>query len=243
MPGWLAFFRRLPLLLLLTGGSLAIGLLVPSFYEWTSPLYSSSGHVELERGAAVVLLATIIGCALVMRLRAGEASRTAETGGRRLQFGLRGVFAAMTLTAVVFAIIRLLRAPYSVGAVAAVAMAIAGWSLICGGEIRWRMAAMLACMFLPFVWMSAFNVPFGRTSGLALSLPIGPGIVPAELIRAFAGLSTDAAAKIPAVIVIFQLLIGACLAHRGGKLALIYTLVLLAVSTLSSLLLHALYRA
>ena len=50
-------------------------------------------------------------------------------------------------------------------------------------QVRCRIGSLLASLFLPFVWMIGYNVPFGHASGLAICIPIGPVILPAELIR------------------------------------------------------------
>jgi hypothetical protein len=93
--------------------------------------------------------------------------------------------------------------------------------------------------------MIAFNVPFGRTSGLVTAIPFGPALLPAELIRVLtdASIGPDGSASIAAVIVIGELALGAWLAGRGGKLWLVYLILVLLVSSVSSLGMHAGYRA
>jgi hypothetical protein len=234
---------RLPLLTLLAGISLAIGFFVPVFYEWTREPPSRSRLPALERASLASLLLTFVAWALVAWL-SKPADEPQAAPRRKLQFGLRGLFAATTAVAVLVAVARWLDAPWSSGLVAAAAVGTLGWSLLRDTAVRWRTAALLACLFCPFVWMIAYNVPFGRTSGLVIAIPIAPGLLPAELIRQFvSGLGRDAMEPIAAVIVVGTLLLGAWLAGRGGKLLLAYLLLVLLVSSLSSLGMHALYRA
>jgi hypothetical protein len=92
--------------------------------------------------------------------------------------------------------------------------------------------------------MVAYNEPFGRTSGLVTAIPFAPAILPAGLIRALtdAG-SPDEMGQIAGLIVIAELLLGAWLARRGGKLFACYLCLILLVSSVSSFGMHALYRA
>jgi hypothetical protein len=91
--------------------------------------------------------------------------------------------------------------------------------------------------------MIAYNVPFGRTSGLLDATPFTPALLPAELIRRFTpGLGVDETAIVAGVIVIAEMLLGAWLASRDGRLFAPYVLLVLCISSISSLGMHALYR-
>lgn len=244
MPGLRSFFRRLPLFPLFSGISLAIGLVIPSVFEWTQKPASRSRHVTLEHAAAAVLVITMFACSFVMwRRRNATGQAAVRSESRKLQFGLRDVFVAITIVAVVLAMARLVSPPVASGGVIAVVSAIVGWAFACDRPIRSRVGLILANMYLPLAWMIAFNVPFGRTSGLAVNIPLGPGIVLAELLRELAGLNRYAVEVVGAVVVIGELLLGAWLARRGGRLSVIYAILVLISSSLGSLLLHALYRA
>jgi hypothetical protein len=154
---------------------------------------------------------------------------------------LRAIFAVTTVTAVALAMAMLLDAAWSSALVVAVVFAIVGWSVSGDWPIRSRIGALLASLFLPFTWMVAFNVPFGSTSGLAVNIPIAPGILPALLLRGLA--SVDEVGKLAVAFVLLQLLIGAWLARRGGALFFAYAVLVLGSSTVNSLVFHVLYRA
>jgi hypothetical protein len=237
-------FKRLPLLTLLSGLGLAIGFLVPVIYEWMDEPGSRSRLPAMERGAIAALVLTAAICALVAWL--SKLQNDQEPAPRRkLQFSLRGLLAAMTAAAVLVAVARWLDVSWTSGLVALAAFCAAGWSLLSEVAVRWRTGALLACLFFPFVWMIAYSVPFGRTSGLMTAIPFGPGLLPAEIIRSLidASIGPDGSASIAAVIVIAELALGAWLARRGGKLLVAYLILVLAVSSISSLAMHALYRA
>jgi hypothetical protein len=64
--------------------------------------------------------------------------------------------------------------------------------------------------------------------------------LPAQVVRLVSNHPrVDGTAGIAAVIVIAQLILGAWLARRGGRLAVAYTGLVLMLSSLSSLLMHA----
>jgi hypothetical protein len=159
-----------------------------------------------------------------------------------LQFGLRELFIATTITALVLAASRFLEPSLASSFVIAMVVALIAWSFTCDGQIRGRIGAFLAAMFFPFVWIIAFNVPIGHTSGLIEVLPLGPGIIVAELIRALGSFDRDHAAKLAIVFVFVQLLLGVELVRLRGKLPVIYVLIILVTSSMSSFFLHALYR-
>jgi hypothetical protein len=236
--------KELPLLTLLAGISVAIGFFVPVLFEWGQKPASRSRLPTMERAAIAALVLTIVACALVVWLRK-PAGNSPVAARPRLQFGLRGLFAATTVAAVLLAASRWLGVSLSSGLVVAAAFCAVGWSLCQGAAVSWRVGALLACLFFPFVWMIAFNVPFGRTSGLVTAIPFGPALLPAELIRVLtdASIGPDGSASIAAVIVIGELALGAWLAGRGGKLWLVYLILVLLVSSVSSLGMHVGYRA
>jgi hypothetical protein len=229
---------------LFAGIGLAIGCIVPSIFELTQELHQRSRHEGLEMAATIAIGATVLLCSGIILGRRNVSSLPAtETGPRKHQFGLRAVFAVTTVTAIVLAIAKLLDSHWTNSIVMALAFAIVGWSISGGWPIQSRVGALLASLFLPFTWMVAFNVPFGHTSGLAVNIPIGPGILAAELLRGFANMSVDEAGNLAFGFVLLQLLVGAWLAQRGGAGFIGFAVLVLASSTLSSLVFHVLYRA
>jgi hypothetical protein len=161
-----------------------------------------------------------------------------------MQFRLWQLFALMTVAAILLAAMKWLDISWASALVAAVALGVLAWSLTQDRRVRSRAAALVAGLFCPLAWMVAYNVPFGRTSGLVAAMPFAPAILPAGVIRALTGGGgPDEMGLVAGTIVIAELLVGAWLAWRGGKLFVAYLLLVLIVSSVSSLGMHALYRA
>jgi hypothetical protein len=234
------FFRRLPLFTMVAGISLAVGFAVPVVFEWGEKPAARSRYPALEMAAISLLVVTPAVCALIAWLRKPVEAPQKQ----KLQFSLRRMFAITTLMAVVLSAARWLDVAWTSASVTAVALGTLAWSCLQDASVRSRTGALLAGLFFPFAWIVPFNEPFGSTSGLVTALPIGPAILPAELIRVYLtdGIGVDGMLPIAAVIVIAELLLGAWLAQRGGKLLVAYVLFLLVVSCLSSLAMHAMYR-
>ena len=235
--------NRIPLFTLVAGVGLTIGFLVPVAFEFTEKPWNRTRLAGMEQAAMVTVGLT---CALgVLAHWRGKALRlTAAEQPQKIQFRLWHLFALMTLAAIVLAVVKWLGVSWASGAVAAVVLGVLGWSLTHEDRVQMRAAAVVAALFCPQVWMVAYNVPFGRTSGLVTAMPFAPGILPAGLIHLLTYRSgPDAMGVVAGVFVIAELLLGAWLARRGGKLFLAWLLLVLLVSSISSFGMHALYRA
>ena len=243
MPNVFSFLRRIPLFPLCTGISLFVGLIIPSIFEFTEKPAARSRHYGLEKLAVATLLVTFIACLVIMWLRSNPSSKPIVTANeRKLQFGLRQLFFATTLSAILLATTQILSPQLASLSVVGLVFAIIGWAFAGDWHRRSRIGAILVCMFMPFVWMIAYSVPIGRTSGLIQVLPLGPGIILAELIRALLSMDRDRAANLAIVFVFAQLLIGVWLARRGGKLPVVFATVVFITSSLSSFFFHAMFR-
>jgi len=230
---------------------LTIGFLVPVVFELTEKPWNRTRLVGLERAAMVTV---VVACGLgvlefwhvkrfVTRRMTATNGAAADERPRKMQFGLWQLFVVMTLAAVVLAVVKWLGVSWASGLVAAVVLGVLAWGLFQEPRLQLRAAALVAGLFCPMVWMVAYNVPFGRTSGLVAAIPFAPAILPAGLIGFFASRGPDEMGLVAGVIVIAELLLGAWLAWRGGKVFVAYLLLVLVVSSVSSFAMHALYRA
>ncbi len=236
--------RRLPLFTILTGASLTIGLLVPTVFEWTKQESARSRHPEMEFAALVAML-TSLSIAVVIWIRnrpdTCPPDRDEHGTANRIQFGIRHVLIATTLVAMTLAVAPIFDELTAVlyWFLVEVLVVISVWTCFQSAAVRSRMGAILASLFLPFAWIIPCSKPFGHASGLLSALAFGPGLLPAALARrGNIGEST----WIAMLFVMLEMGVAIWLARRGGKLALIYTFLVLCLSTLTSFGLHALYR-
>lgn len=238
--------QRLPIFTILTGISLAIGLIIPTIFEWTEKEATRRRHPELELAALTSVLISMLIAIIVWfgnrpdaRQASGEELKIESA--TRIQFGIRHVLVATALVAALLAIAPVfeLPKPWLFWMMSSVLAAILVWTGLQSKQVRSRMAATLVSLFLPFFWIVPYSKPFGQTSGLLSGIVFGPGLLPAVLLRRG---QIDNSIWIAMLFVILELGVGIWLARRGGKLALIYTLLILCLSAVTSFGVHALYR-
>jgi hypothetical protein len=233
--------QRLPLLPLFICLSLVIGLLIPSIYEFSQELHNRSLHAGLEQLAIFVALLTVA-VYLFFAWRREKLGQPASIVVTPIQFRLRELFIAITFTAVLLALVPLLTRGVASAFVVVLVVATLAWAFRGNVRRRSQTIAILATMFLPFAWIFAVNKPFGHVSGLLPIIPLCPGIFFAELLRNLLHFSREASAQLAIVFVVVQLLIGIGTVRRGGKLPVVYAVVMLVASSFSSLVIHAMYR-
>lgn len=233
---------RIPLFTLVAGVGLTIGFLVPVAFEFAEEPWNRTRLVSMERAA--ILTAVLSSALCVCLIYLGKQKPPAAERRPKLQLRLWHLFAVMTLAAILLAAMKWLDHSWASGLVATVALGVLGWAVCQDARVRSRAAALVAGLFCPLVWMVAYNVPFGRTSGLVTAIPFAPAILPASLVRVvISSGGPDEMGVVAGAIVIAELLLGSWLAYRGGKLFVTYLLLVMVVSIVSSFGMHALYRA
>lgn len=233
---------RIPLFTLVTGFGLTIGFLVPVAFEFAEKPWNRTRLVSMERAAIVTVVLSSVLCVCLAWL--GKEKPPAAERRQKVQVRLWQLFAVMTVAAILLAVMKWLDISWASGLVTAVALGVLSWAVCQDAHVRSRAAALVAGLFCPMVWMVAYNVPFGRTSGLVTAIPFAPAILPSGLIRAVTSSGgPDEMGVVAGVIVIAELLLGACLAYRGGKMFVAYLLLVMLVSSASSFGMHALYCA
>lgn len=239
------FYCRFPLFTLFAGISLAFGLLVPTIFELGENPASRSSHPKFERAALIVFITTMVLSTLIWWIRSPSKSLTNgelnanESPQRKFQFGVRSLLIGTTLFALLMTVMQQLEFLVASYVVVAFIAAVVVYSSFYSGRVRLRAATLIVSLYFPFTWVVLFNKPFGHVSGLLQTIPIGPGIFPAIMIRGH----VDHATWLAATMVIVALLIGAWLARRGGKLSLAYFVFILMNSCINSFFWHFAYRA
>jgi len=248
MMAWLGIkvLARIPVSIVFTGISLAVGFLVPTVFECFEESAVGSHFPRMELAGLGALLMTFAIWAGSAWFGSSEvAMQVASESSSSFQFSLRTLFIVTTLVAFALAAGRMLSEVYLASSlVVAVGLGLGIWSLTCDWCVRGRFGAVMACSFFPYLWMIAFNKPIGSTSGLIMHLPLAPSVLPAVLIGSlFGNQHPDNLTGFAAVMVVVQLALGFWLAKRGGKLAVAYLTLLLMLSSVGSLGFHALYRS
>ena len=234
--------RALLILVLIAGAGLSIGFTVPNAYEWFGVPPSGTRYHLLQRAALVTaLLASVVALAIGYFLPKQQLKPYTE---QPLTFRITTLLGATALVAIGVAISRWCEMPVMSIVVVAVAILVLVWASLRSWSAGVRAVALLAAMFLPCIWMVAFNEPIGRTSDLAVGIPMVPAILPAAVVRRLVDTpSVDDVPKIAAGIVILQLLAGGWLVTRGGKAYIAFLLLSLVFASVNSFVMYVLYRA
>ena len=227
-----------PLFFVASGLSLSVGFFVPIIFEWGQPIAARSRHPKLVLAIVIVVVSTATLSLLhVWAAHHLFATRT-DSMKKNVQWSIFDLIVATTIVAVVMAL-RTEHWPMY--------LLIAGityWSLRQPAAIRERMLATLAVAYFPFVWMIAYNKPFGYTSGLASEIPLAPSMMPIRFMLGMMRSWSSPSVRIVATSsVFFELAIGVWLARRFPRTSLAYIVACFVASTLGSLLIHVLYRA
>ena len=235
--------ERFPFLLFFTGTSLAIGIAIPVIYELQQSPYARQSITRLSIASIATLLITLIACALMAWVRKPRNTQIEIPQQHEHQFNISGILFATTLVAVAIAVTRWLNESFSLGLLGACLLACFSWAFFQSEPVRIRVLVLMVNMFLPFTWVIAFRKPFGSTTGLLIGLLIGPGLLPAEIIRVFISDSRPQdSVPLAIAFAIVQLGLGMWLAKISGKLSMAYALLALTASSIASFAFHAMYR-
>ncbi len=234
------FRERFPFLLFFTGTSLAIGIAIPVIYELP---YARQSNTRLSFASIATLFITLFTCALMAWVRKPHDTQTENPPQHKLQINISGILFATTLVAIAIAVTRWLDESFSLGLLGACMLACFSCAFFQSEPVRTRVLVLMVNMFLPFTWVIAFSRPFGSTTGLLMGLLIGPGLLPAEIIRLFiANSRPQDSVPLAIAFAILQLGLGMWLAKISGKLSMAYALLVLAASSIASFAFHAMYR-
>ena len=256
MPRTLAIIRHIRLLMILPGLSLAIGLFIPYFYKLVESDRIPKRERQLQVAAIAVALITltlaVVQAALSKDKESDEASidaaeLTVHDKSTKSRFSLRRIFATTLIAAIFLALATGSRQYVDSYAATSlflgIGVAIVVSNLILSRSEFHNFVAVTAAMFLPFVWVIRFNKPFGSVSGMLGLLVLGPGLIPTKFIARLADPTGANTGSLSALVVLSGLALGWHFSRRGRKPAIAYTIFALLLSTFTSMIIHALYRA
>jgi hypothetical protein len=225
------------LLLILLGG--ISGWFVPAFYDWTGADQSRPSPLMWQVPLGVAFVATLFCVSLPWMPITGWTQATLK---RPTQFTLRSV---LILTAAIAVLIAIgFRFPSVVAGICFVsALAAALRSAILYRETRLPIAALLACMILPYVWVLGYG-ELHRLFPAILWMSAGmPGFFPAALILRLVGSNLNEGSWVAFIVSAAQILLGLWLIRSGPKRTIAYIHFVMLSSLMGSLLFHALVRA
>jgi hypothetical protein len=230
-----------PVLIILTGIAIIVAMLVPVLFEFTEVALSRRRHTGLKRAALMTGVVTIIvGITWsAIRRRFPPKFETATPSNRR-QFSTFDLIVFTTFVAAFMAVSKIMSWKVASSLIIAVSLAMGIWSCWQSASTRTHIFSLLACLFLPFLWIVPFNKPFGHTSGMYEGFTIGPSLIPVVFVMRD---NNDAGSAVAAMWVIGELLLGAWLARRAGWKSLIYIVGILGLSSINSFFLYALSRS
>lgn len=236
-------FRQLALSIHWLGASLIVGLMIPTVFEFTQQPAARSRHSGAQQIALWVLVVTFGAVVTLQWLdRCGPPAGPRSTP-HPLRFRVRDMLLITLLTALLLTLARALEVPAATILMTIAIVLASVWTWRRGRGAWLRLIGHLACLYGPFCWMVAFNRPFGRTSGLLPYVAIGPGVLPAEMLRAvLGGVDGDHLTILAAMFALLLLFVGVWAAGRGGRLAAALATLSLVVSTITSFIVHAMYR-
>lgn len=222
-------------LIALTGVSGLIGVSVPGFYDWTGADQSRPVALMWQVPLGVALVSCAVGIALFwIPIEASHA----DTG--KLRFGVRSLLAMAIAIAIGVAV--WLRYPNLVGGVCLAVACLAGGGLFLRHrDRRLAITTLLACNYLPLLWMAGDLPPVKSWELLALS---GfPALLPAMMINEWLiGGSPDGGLSIALICTAVLLIVGWALIRCCVKASIAYMLFVLVVSGTGSLMANALMR-
>jgi hypothetical protein len=226
---------------LLIAVSFLVGWFVPDYYDWTGSNQSQSSPLVAQTALGLVVGAMLIWASLPWLPIAAEVPGTDRSV--RIRFTSRTMF---LLTAAVAGFIAAgMKFPMVVsGVLGVLAFCYIVWFWKRFRQSRWPTSALVACMWLPFVWVVAWKeieniVP--EMLGLAAGMP---AFLPAAFIGRFLlGQDLHDLGWLAILLTGTELVVGTGIIRLGSRRTIAYLVLVLLVSTFSSFVLHALMRA
>ncbi|KAA5539463.1 hypothetical protein FYK55_24325 [Roseiconus nitratireducens] len=225
------------LLVALSVASAIGGWLVPAFYDWTGSDQSRPSPLMWQVPLGMVVAAMLL-CLILpwIRIR-GWSENVAK---QPTQFNLRSV---MLLTAVIaFAIGLRYPRGVSIAAHLTVLATTLRWA-VAHPTYRLAVAALLGCMFLPFIWLLG-DREIDAFLPVLFSIAVGaPGILPMALTSSLFGMNPNEATWLAILFTAAEIAIGTCFIRGGAKRTIAYIVFVVLGSLMGSLILNALVRA
>jgi hypothetical protein len=234
---WIARFPIFPLLIAV---SFVVGWLVPRYYDWTGSDQSRTSPLVGQTALGLVIGAIIIWVALPWVPVADELPGNDRSV--RFRFTSRTLF---LITAVIAcSIAAAIKFPMLVsGGWCALAFCYVVWFWIRSRRHRWQTSALLACMWLPFVWIITYDELKNIFPAILWLVPGMPAFFPSALVGSWLAQSGPDVLW-PAVLVTgVEMAVGIWIIRLGPRHTIAYLVFVLLMSMIGSFGLNALVRA
>ncbi len=233
--------KRLPGILiypLLIATSVLVGWLIPAFYDWTGSDQSRPSPLIGQTALGLVVGGIIVCLALPWVPIAVEPRDTDRAVPVR--FKIRTVLIVTATVAVVIA--ALMRYPMVVsGGLYGITLCYVVRYWILFRRYRWPTAALLACMYLPYVWIVLDDAPDIRPAVLWMASGL-PAFLPSMLISGLLRQHAQELNWLLLVLTCVECLFGIWLIHLGPRRTIAYLVFVLLLSLFGSFALNALMR-
>ncbi|MFK8114144.1 MAG: hypothetical protein AB8B91_18225 [Rubripirellula sp.] len=218
--------------------SFAVGWWMPAFYDWTGADQSRSS--PLIGYTALAMLAGVVATWIALPWLPINDPTELSIAHRRIQFKLQHLLAMTAAAAVLIATLVKFPMPVS-GLLCGLACCRFAWFCICFPQHRWKAAALLACMCLPFLWIVTWgDTFFPEILWLASGMP---GLLPACLIGVLTGHNPQDMLWLAVLLTGVEMTVGTWIIRLGPKRTIAYLISVLTISAYGSLGFHALIRA
>jgi hypothetical protein len=224
---------------LLIAASCLVGWFIPRYYDWTGSDQSRSSPLVGQTALGLIVGAIMIWAVLPWVPVAEEVSGAAQSV--RFRFTTRTM--VLTTAAVAVLIVTFTKFPLvASGGLCAFAFCYVVWFWIRFRQQRLQTTALLACMWLPFVWIVAWDELDYSFEILWLAAGI-PAYFPALMIGSLFGQNPHDAMWLAVLLTGAEMTIGAWIIRLGPRRTIAYIVFVLLMSTFGSFVLHALMRA
>ena len=232
---WLAKVVYFPGLLL---GCFIFGWMIPTLYDWTDSNQGRPAPV-LVQAAWSLLGFGILSWFVIPWLPMNAAAAKDESNP--FQFNLRWLFTITTIFAI--AIAGISNGPVAFSVLLLV-VAFVGASLMVAKELswKWRLGALLACMYFPFAWVFAWKT-FKNASWTTLIGVIGlPALLPGATVAGLFGKHPDQFIWLYILLTAVEIAIGFWLIRTGPRRTTAYLVLAMLLSIYGSMFLNIAMR-
>ena len=232
----IASFLIFPLLIAV---SFLVGWFIPRYYDWTDSDQSRSSPLVGQTALGLIVGSIVIWAVLPWVPVAEAVSGAAQSA--RVRFTTRAMFLMTAVVAVV--IVTFTKFPLvASGGLCAFAFCYVVWFWSRFRQNRFQTTALLACMWLPFVWIIAWDELDNLSEILWIAAGI-PALFPALFIGSLFGQNPHEAMWLAVLLTGAEMAVGTWIIRLGLRRTIAYVVFVFLMSTFGSFVLHALMRA